>query len=131
MDYESVINSMKNLTKTVKWLPEILCKSFCKAIQDFSLVAGEVTLIEFEKWWDNLLKEYFNVIANIKIKQEENPKVFPYTANTDAGTNIRIKKWFVGYAINQTHILIAKNLLRKTCKKEKNLSQPINFAGTV
>ena len=45
--------------------------------------------------------------------------------------NIQINKQFFGYAINHTDLLSAKNSLKKTYKKEKNLSQPINFSGTV
>ena len=71
MDYQSAICSTENLTKTVKRLPEILRKSFYNATKDASFVSGDVTLIEFERWLDNRLKEYFNPIANILVKQEE------------------------------------------------------------
>ena len=71
MDYQSAIYSTENLTKAVKQLPEILRKSFCKATKDVSFASGGVTLIEFERWLDNLLKNYFNLIGNIIAKQEE------------------------------------------------------------
>ena len=45
--------------------------------------------------------------------------------------NLQINKQFVGYALNHTDLWSAKNFIKQTCKKEKNLSQSINFAGTV
>ena len=86
MNYQSAICSTENLTKAVNRLPEILRKSFYKETKDVSFVSGDVTLIEFEKWLDNRLKEYVNPIANIIAKQEEKPKVSPYKVNTNAGT---------------------------------------------
>ena len=125
-DYQSAICSTENLTKTVKRLPETLRKSFYKATKDVSFVSGDVTLIEFEWWLDNRLKEYFNLIANITAKQEEKPKVPPYKANTNAGTITDGRftdKQFVGYVINHKGLWSAKILLRKTCKKRICLNQ--------
>ena len=110
-DYQSAICSTENLTKTVKRLPETLRKSFYKATKDVSFVSGDVTLIEFEWWLDNRLKEYFNLIANITAKQEEKPKVPPYKANTNAETIIDGRftdKQFVGYVINHKGLWSAK-----------------------
>ena len=70
----------------VKWLPEILRKSFYEANKDVSFVSGDATLIEFERCLENRLKEYFNPVANIIVKQEEKPKVPPHKANTNAET---------------------------------------------
>ena len=70
MNYQSVICSTENLTKGVKRLR----KSFYKATKDVSFVSGDVTLIEFERWLGNRLKEYFNPIANIIAEQKEKPK---------------------------------------------------------
>ena len=60
MDHQSAIHSIKNLTEVVKLLPEIHYKSFHKATRDVSFESGDVTLIEFERWVDSHLKEYFN-----------------------------------------------------------------------
>ena len=47
-DYQSAICSNEYSTKTVKRLPETLCKSFYKATKDVSFASGDVTLIELE-----------------------------------------------------------------------------------
>ena len=65
MDCEFAISSTEILTKAVRRLPEILRKSFYKATKDVSFVSGDVRLIEFKRWLNNRLKEYFNPIANI------------------------------------------------------------------
>lgn len=53
MDYQSAIYPTENLTKAVKRLPEILCKSFYSVTKDFQLAVGDVTLTELEKWLGN------------------------------------------------------------------------------
>ena len=65
MDCEFAISSTEILTKAVRRIREILRKSFYKATKDVSFVSGDVTLIEFKRWLNNRLKEYFNPIANI------------------------------------------------------------------
>ena len=127
MDYQYPICSTENLTKAVKRLREILHKSFYKATKDVSFISGNITLIEFERWLDNCLKEYFNPIANIIAKQEEKPKVPPYKANTNAGTidGKFSDKQIVCWLCNQPHRL-------KECKKliKKNLQERKEFLST-
>ena len=110
-----------------KRLPEILHMSFYKATKDVSFVSDDVTFIEFERWLDNRLKEYFNLIANIIAKQEEKPKVPPYKANTNAGTIDKhsTDKQIVCWLCNQPHRLME-------CKKfiKKNLQERKGFAMT-
>ena len=86
IDCQSTMHSNKNLIKAVKWLPEILCKSFYKATKDFSFVSGDVKLIKCERWLGNRLKKCMNHIGNSIAKQEEKSKFPPYKPNTNTGT---------------------------------------------
>ena len=65
MGYSAAIEPTENLTKAVMRLPNQLRTSFYKSTKNYSFLNGGVTLIEFEHWLGNRVKEYFNPIANI------------------------------------------------------------------
>ena len=65
MGYSAAIESTENLTKAVMRLPNQLQTSLYKSTKNYNLFNGDVTLIEFEHWLENRVKEYFNPIANI------------------------------------------------------------------
>ena len=65
MGYSAAIESTENLTKAVMRLPNQLRTPFYKSTKNYNFLNGDVTLIEFEHWLENRVKEYFNPIANI------------------------------------------------------------------
>ena len=117
MDYQSAICSTE---KVVKQLPEILRKSFYKATKDVSFVSGDVTLIKFERWLENRLKEYFNSITNIIAKEEEKPKVPPYKVNTGTIYRKFTDKQIVCWSCNQPYILMeCEKFIKKKLQERK------------
>ena len=64
-DYLAATESTENLTKAVMRLPNQFRILFYKSNKNYNYLNGDVTLIEFEHWLENRVKEYFNQIANI------------------------------------------------------------------
>ena len=57
MGYSAAIESTENLTKAVMCLPNQLRKSFYKLAKNYNFLNSNVTLIEFEHWLENRVKE--------------------------------------------------------------------------
>ena len=83
MGYYDAITSTENLAKTVKRLPNYLRQNFYESTRDYD--SENVTLIEFEKWFQIRKSHLFNSIANIIASQETKSKDVPPLATSNHG----------------------------------------------
>ena len=90
MGYSTAIESTEHLTKAVMRLPNQLRTSFYKSTKNYNFLNGDVTLIEFEHWLENRVKEYFNPIANIITDNELRKREKPFKSTVN-GTYLPFK----------------------------------------
>ena len=131
MGYSSAIESAENLTKAVMRLPNQLRTSFYKSTKNYNFLNGDVTLIEFEHWLENRVKEYFNPIANIiadnELRKREKP--FKSTVNGTYSPFTNEHNDPCCWLCKQKHRLTVQNLSTRVQTK-RNISQfKIDHAG--
>ena len=94
--YHSTLSSIENVTKAVQRLPNYLRQTFYRHTREI-IETDTISLIEFEKWFENRIKELFNPIADIVASQEIHHKKDPLTRrvnNGNVGEKEEVKCWF-------------------------------------
>ena len=85
MGYNDAINSTENLAKAVKRLPQYLRQKLYAYME--SKKNQTMNLIEFEKWLESRLHQYFNPVADIIAIQENNMYYKARNSNDRIKTN--------------------------------------------
>ena len=118
MGYHSTLSSIENVTKAVQRLPNYLRQTFYRHTREI-IETDTISLIEFEKWFENRIKELFNPIADIIASQEIHHKKDPLTRtvnNGNVGEKEEVKCWFC----SQKHkVTICQDFIN-TSLKDKN-----------
>ena len=89
----SVLNSPENLTKAVKRLPYPLRNSFYKDSKNVTS-ENQISLLQFETWLGNKLKEFFNPVASIIANQEPDTRRSNKLNFESKISGVKIKCWF-------------------------------------
>ena len=95
MGYTSTLTSIENITKAVQRLPNYLRQTFYRHTREI-IEIEVISLLEFELWLENRMKELFNPIADIIASQESNRKKAPLKAINAGHISEReeVKCWF-------------------------------------
>lgn len=96
MGYHSTLSSIENVTKAVQRLPNYLRQTFYRHTREI-IETDTISLLEFEKWLENRMKELFNPIADIIASQEISSKKDPLYKRINNGSTTDkddIKCWF-------------------------------------
>ena len=76
MGYTSTLTSIENITKAVERPPNYLPQTFYRHTREI-IETEVISLLEFELWLGNRMKELLNPIADIIASQESNRKKDP------------------------------------------------------
>ena len=95
MGYTSTLTSIENITKAVQRLPNYLRQTFYRHTREI-IETEVISLLEFELWLGNRMKELFNPIADIIASQESNRKKDPLKTINAGHISEReeVKCWF-------------------------------------
>ena len=72
MGYHHALKSTETISKAVQCLPNHLRHSFYKYTKIHIVPNKSLSLLQFEKWLEIGVDQYFNQIANIIVSQESN-----------------------------------------------------------
>ena len=91
----STLTSIEDITKAVQFLPNYLRQTFYRHTREI-IEIEVISLLEFELWLENRMKELFNLIADIIASQESNRKKAPLKAINAGHISEReeVKCWF-------------------------------------
>ena len=121
MGYYDAITSTENLAKTVKRLPNYLRQNFYESTRDYD--SENVTLIEFEKWFQIRKSHLFNTIANIIASQETKSKDVPPHARSNHGKILQSEDNILTcWLCNDKHKLHQCEMFKSKSLPEKGLS---------
>ena len=95
MGYTSTLTSVENITKAVQRLPNYLRQTFYRHTRKI-IETDVISLLEFELWLGNRMKELFNPIADIIASQESNRRKDPLKTRNAGHISEReeVKCWF-------------------------------------
>ena len=95
LGYNSTLTSIENITKAVQRLPNYLRQTFYRHTREI-IETKVISLLEFELWLGNRMKELYNPIDDIIASQESNRKKDPLKTINAGHTREKeeVKCWF-------------------------------------